>query len=200
MPHRDEIGLIQSLTFRLADSLPQEKLRELAEELQPLPQEQQNPRRRIKIEQWLDAGMGGCALRHPAVAQVMENSLLFGDGTRYRLLAWCIMPNHVHVLIKPLTALSAVVKAWKSFTAHWALAHWNSLGAPSSPTACAKKPTRTSAPPEHFWQREVWDRYLRDERHWHATIEYIHNNPVQAGLCQTPAQWHWSSAYGTHSR
>lgn len=97
LPHRDRLGLLQSITFRLADSLPQKKLAQLREELRVLPEERRSVEERKRIEAWLDAGSGCCALRHPAVARYVEDSLLHFDGERYALLAWCIMPNHVHV-------------------------------------------------------------------------------------------------------
>jgi hypothetical protein len=69
LPHRDAKELLQAVTFRLADSLPQEKLSLLEEELSNLPENQRATHRREKIEQWLDAGMGCCALRHPKLAE-----------------------------------------------------------------------------------------------------------------------------------
>ena len=122
LPHRDTTGLLQSITFRLADSLPQKKLIALEDELTRLPEKERTQERRIRIEQWLDAGMGCCALKHPMVAQFVENALLHFDGQRYALLAWCIMPNHIHALVEPKVKLTSIVHGWKSYTARWALA------------------------------------------------------------------------------
>ena len=181
LPHRDEVGLLQAVTFRLADSLPQTRLAELESELERFPEHRRGTERHRRIEQWLDAGMGCCALRRPETAKVMQDSLLHFDGQRYILLSWCVMPNHVHVLLKPRQELSAIVKGWKSFTARWALARNEALGLgiPDS---------------KHLWMREYWDRYMRDEDHLKRSIEYIHNNPVKAGLCGRPEDWPWSSA------
>ncbi len=93
LPHRDAKQLLQAVTFRLADSIPQEKLTLLEEELLELPENQRSTHRRNKIEQWLDAGMGCCALRHPKLVEKMRHSLQYFDGQRYQLIAWCIMPN-----------------------------------------------------------------------------------------------------------
>jgi type I restriction enzyme R subunit/putative DNA methylase len=181
LPHRDVVGLLQAITFRLADSLPQAKLAELELELEHLPEDRRSTERHRRIEQWLDAGMGCRALGHPAVAKVVQDSLLHFDGERYRLLCWCVMPNHVHVLIEPRQALAGVVQGWKSFTARWALARNDALG--------------LGIPdPKHLWMREYWDRYMRDEGHLRRSIDYIHNNPVKAGLCHRPEDWPWSSA------
>lgn len=82
LPHRDRVGLLQSITFRLADSLPQQKLQELGAELVHLSEDRRGAERRRKIEEWLDSGMGCCALRHPEVAQAVQSSLLHFDGDR----------------------------------------------------------------------------------------------------------------------
>ena len=132
------------------------------------------------LDKYLDAGAGCCALRHPQVARIMQDTLLKFDGEKYRLLAWCIMPNHVHVLIDPLMELARIVQSWKSYTGRWALAHNAELG--------------LGVPGGAFWMREYWDRYIRNEKHFHAVVEYIHTNPVKAYLCGVPEAWCWSSA------
>ena len=180
LPHRDEINLLQAITFRLADALPDETLRRLEEQLALQPASGHNITRRLQMEHWLDSGFGCRALGHPKVAAIMENALLHFDGTRYRLLAWCIMPNHVHVLIRPGQNLAAIVRSWKSFTGRWALAHGVELG--------------LSIPGKVFWMREYWDRYIRDDAHHRRAIDYIHQNPVKAGLCDKAEAWPWSSA------
>ena len=98
-------------------------MRQLEEIVAALPTDQQANRKRVQIESWLDAGMGSCALRNPNVAAMVQTALLRFDGERYRLLAWCIMPNHVHVLIQPLVPLAGIVQSWKSFTGRWAMQH-----------------------------------------------------------------------------
>ncbi len=180
LPHLDDITKIQSITFRLADSLPQDKLEVLEEQLKLMPEVQRNLVRRKTIEGWLDAGMGCCALRHPEVAGTVQNALLKFDGDRYRLLAWCVMPNHVHVLIQPRERLGKIVQSWKSFTGRWAMLHNARL--------------ELGVPGERFWMREYWDRYVRNEDHFMAVVNYIHENPVAAGLCAKAEEWPWSSA------
>jgi putative transposase len=90
------------------------------------------------------------------------------------------MPNHVHTLIQPVSNLASIVKSWKSFTGRWALAHNNELG------------LRIAT--ERLWMHDYWDRYVRDPEHLQRLIEYIHQNPVKAGLCRRPELWKWSSA------
>lgn len=186
LPHLDMPGTLQSITFRLADSMPQSVLKQLEQELKFIPISVREAERRKKIDQWLDAGLGCCALQHSCVAEVMQQTLLIADGERYRLLVWCVMPNHVHVLIEPLISLSLIVQSWKSFTAKWAISHNVELG--------LGLPKPVGSTKNQFWMREYWDRYIRDEKHFHAVVDYIHNNPVKAGLCQEASAWPWSSA------
>ena len=99
LPHYDSTSVHQTITFRLADSLPQVKLRQLEDELKILADNKRDITRRTRIQEWLDAGMGCGALRHPDMASLMQETLWKFHGERYGLVAWCIMPNHVHVLI-----------------------------------------------------------------------------------------------------
>ena len=180
-PHRDTPGSLQFITFRLADSLPRSTLRELKREASREPAAQRQIFRRQRIEQWLDAGMGCCVLAHEEMAAVMAETLAFHAGRRYELLAWCVMPNHVHVLIEPRYNLGRIVQGWKSVTTRWMLLNNESLG--------LEVPSRT------LWMRDYWDRYIRDEAHLRVAIHYIHANPVKAGLCAEACQWRWSSAW-----
>ncbi len=180
LPHRDELGLLQFITYRLADSLPQDYLRRLEATLATLPETDRETARRKQIETWLDSGLGCCALRHPALAATVEAAFFHADGTRYRLLAWCVMPNHVHVLIQPQAPLAEIVRTWKSYTARWALERNAEL--------------RLRIPGRTLWLREYWDRFIRDAAHFRRTLDYIHDNPVHAKLCATPSAWPWSSA------
>lgn len=128
LPHRDRTHLLQSITFRLADSLPQTVLQQLEAEIRLLPKPHQNIAKRKSIEQWLDAGMGCCALRNAEAAAYVQKSLLHFDGDRYHVIAWVVMPNHVHVLIDPVQPIAKIVQGWKSFTARWLLAQNEQLG------------------------------------------------------------------------
>ncbi len=202
LPHFDSTLVIQFITFRLADSLPQERLRQIEEELASLPESEQDPERRKKMEHWLDAGMGCCALKHPKVAAVVQEAFLKFDGERYKLIAWCIMPNHVHVLIEPRIQLGKIVQSWKSFTGRWAIARNEELGLgiPSveleldSPREKESVELELNTPRQKFWMRDYWDRFIRNEEHLYNVIKYIHENPVKAGLCREPNEWGWSSA------
>lgn len=170
LPHCDTPGLIQAVTFRLADSLPANALSRL---LQDAGDDAEKHR---KIEAVLDVGYGACWLKQPEIAEIVEGALLHGDGQRYRLLAWCVMPNHVHALIETLEGwpLSGLLHSWKSFT--------------------AKSINRRLSHAGVVWMRDYFDRYIRDDHHLAAVIAYIHANPVKAGLVRDEWEWPHSSA------
>src|SRR5690242_5327679 len=101
LPHWEAGEIPQSITFRLADSLPSTLLKRWTDELAGLPDNEASQKFRRRIEQALDAGYGSQALLSPAVALIVETAFLHFDMQRYRLHAWTIMPNHVHVLATP---------------------------------------------------------------------------------------------------
>ncbi|WP_295391368.1 hypothetical protein [uncultured Thiodictyon sp.] len=99
LPHLDKPGLLQSVTFHLGDALP----RQVVLRLQAMADDDDLERRR-EIERLLDAGYGACWLNRPEIAALVEDSLLHFDGIRYRMLAWTVMPNHVHIDHNPVKA------------------------------------------------------------------------------------------------
>jgi len=124
----------------------------------------------------LDAGYGACVLRHAPCAEIIEQTLLLADGARYRLVAWCVMPNHVHVLAEQAEGvpLDKVVQAWKSASAHLINRNLARKGA--------------------LWRREYFDRFMRDDDHLQNTVRYIEENPVATKLAARASDWPFSSA------
>ena len=175
LPHFEGGEIVQSITFCLHDSLPAPLRAEWAAELERLPDREQKLHRRKRIEVALDRGHGAGLLANPRVARLVVDALRRFDGQRYRLHAWCVMPNHVHVLATPLgrCRLSSIVHSWKSFIANQANKQLGRSG--------------------RFWMQEYFGRAIRNERHFNASVEYIEHNPVKAGLCDAPADWPWSS-------
>ena len=157
------------VTFRLGDALPQEALREI--EATP------SGDRPARAEGLLDACLGSCCLRLPECAEVVEAVLLHMEGTQYRLLAWVVMPNHVHVVFQPLDGvpMSEIVQAWKSVS--------------------ARRINRLTEVQGRVWQPEYFDRAIRGERHLTIAVEYVEGNPVKAGLVEEPGQWRYGSAW-----
>ncbi|KAF0179919.1 MAG: hypothetical protein FD124_1561 [Alphaproteobacteria bacterium] len=167
LPHVEGGGYVQHVVFRVLDAMPPESDGVSFDDERA---------RLLAIERWLDTGHGRCPLALEAAADVVVDTLNHFAGARYALHAFVVMPNHVHALVEPFRehALSAIVHSWKSFTAK----RINALDGRSGP----------------FWAREWYDRFMRDDAHFHQTMKYIERNPVVAGLCEAPEAWRWSSA------
>ena len=172
LPHFDSPGAQQYITYRLADSLPAER----RGEWQAILAIEDDLEKQRRLEHYLDLGHGACHLRDWRIAQLVQRAFWHYDGGRYRLLAWVVMPNHVHALIEVWqTPLGKIVKDWKSYTSKQADAILNREGT--------------------FWEDDYFDRYIRDEPHFRRVVRYIENNPVKAGLARVAAEWPWSSAH-----
>src|SRR4051794_29154089 len=98
LPHLDSPERMQSLVIHLTDSMPAEVRERWEDELKSLPPEERAREKYDRMEAYLNAGHGSCLLRDRDAAMYVENTLLFFDEERYRLHAWCVMPNHLHVL------------------------------------------------------------------------------------------------------
>jgi REP element-mobilizing transposase RayT len=170
LPHFDSQDVTQFVTFRLADSLPPAALQRL----------RGSARAERVRDEMLDRGWGACWLKEDAIAQIVQDAFLLFDGERYRLHAWTIMPNHVHVLLSQAAgrSLGALIASWKRFTA-----------------AGANRTIGRSGP---FWQKDYWDRFIRNDEHFAAAERYIDANPVKAGLAEAAHQWRWGSARLKH--
>jgi len=212
LPHCDFPGLIQLVTFRLIDSLPASR----RGEWEHLLKIENVVEKRTKLEEYLDRGHGACQLRDARIAQLVEAALLHFHEDRYEMLAWCVMPNHVHLLVHVWqTPLAKLVRSWKQFVQTEAnLAAQERRPPPRSNQTERRPPARhtgdehqpparhegLSAPPGSVrrpsfrWQREYWDTYMRDEQQERTAIRYIENNPLKARLCPAAGQWHFSSA------
>ena len=175
LPHIENKGL-QSITFRLYDSLPKEVIQQLKGRIDTDEDSPEMMKLRQKIEELEDAGYGQCFLHNPQVAQIVKDTLLYEDGIRYNLICWCIMPNHVHVLIEvlPDNSLTTILQSWKSVSAHKANKILNRTG--------------------DFWMDEYYDRYIRNSKHLRNILEYIDYNPVRAGLADIPEHYSYCSA------
>ncbi|MGA2686409.1 MAG: transposase [Verrucomicrobiota bacterium] len=176
LPHWDHPGMMQSINFRLGDSMPAGVIEKWKTELTLQSESQRSVELRRRIEKYLDAGHGTCWLNQPDIACLAERALFHFDGQRYRLLAWCIMPNHIHALIETREGfpLADVLHSWKSFTSHKANASLRRTGG--------------------FWEREYLDRFVRNAEHYAKVVAYIEENPVKAGLARLKRDWPWSSA------
>jgi len=175
LPHWEQTGRTYFVTFHLADSLPQTELRKLMEEKEIWLRHHPKPwsagewkayHRRFtsRIQKWLDAGYGSCALRDPDIGGIMESALRYFDGQRYFLDEFTVMPNHVHVLFMPIGDyhLDSILHSWKSFTANRINKRLNRSGT--------------------FWMDESFDHVVRSWEHLERFREYVRQNPAKAGL------------------
>ncbi len=195
LPHRDHPGLLQAITYRLADSLSADALACMEAELRLAGSQRMDAERRERLEAWLDAGHGCCALRDPRAANCVVDTWRCFAGKRYDLIAWVVMPNHVHVLVRVYegTALGRIVQSWKSYTGRRIalLMLEEKCRAGVQRSQGDRAGARRS---QTVWMREYWDRFIRNERHFSAAMYYIHQNPVKAGLVSHAEDWPWSSA------
>ncbi|MEX2607825.1 MAG: transposase [Kiritimatiellia bacterium] len=182
LPHWQQGGAWIFVTFRMGDAMPAEKLKQWNRErnewmtLHPDPWDEQtlweyHRTFTERLEHWLDSGEGSCALRDPAVRQVVEKALLHFEGERYDLDDFVIMPNHAHVLFRPVNGhvLPKILHSWKSYTG-----------------GVINKMIGQSG---GFWQEDYWDRLVRSENHMNHCRRYIAENPVKAHLGEVEYTW-----------
>jgi putative transposase len=123
------------------------------------------------------AAFGPVWLRDARVARVVADALSYGESGRqfYQLRAWVVMPNHVHVLLRPKTSMPVITRWLKGSTARQANLILGRTG-------------------EAFWQDESFDHRVRDEAELDRIVRYVECDPVSAGLAANPRAWAWSSA------
>lgn len=189
LPHWQQADGIYFVTFRLADALPAERLRQWQSERNSwmsrsrgsLTPEMEAEYHRLfsqRMEQWLDAGSGSCALRARATAEVIAGALEFYEGQRSEMLSWVVMPNHVHALfgLMGTASIDSLIRDWKSYTGH-VLAKRLDGNWPG-------------------WQKDYFDRLVRNESHFERCVRYIRRNPGKARLAEG-AFLQWESARAT---
>ncbi len=188
LPHVVPAGFPIFVTWNLKGAMPKAAVEGLLRERERL--RNQTPRagetdaqRRLResklmfaaADRFLDlAADGPMHLKDPQSAGIVEDAILFGAGDRYDLFAWCVLSNHVHVLLTPRQALVEITRILKGYTAY----RINRLH-----DACGRE----------FWQDESYDHWSRDEDEMFRIIDYIEKNPVAAGLCRSSEDWPWSS-------
>jgi REP element-mobilizing transposase RayT len=188
LPHWENEHAVYFVTFRLADSLPDSARRRIEFERRDIVQTEGAMHRRIspaeerrlsqlfrrKLESQLDAGAGACWLARPAVAEIVLDALKHFDGERYHLFAWCVMPNHVHVLFQPMAMneLAGIIQSWKSYS--------------------SKKVNKELRRAGEFWGREYFDHIVRNPQEFERTVRYVLANPEKAGL----RDWPWVGRSG----
>ena len=192
LPHLKREGASYFVTFRLAGTLPRTELSRLRAEREAIVQQALAAKRPLtwheqeelfrwyssRVDKYLDAGRGDCWLKRLNIAQLVATVVKFHEGTRFTLHQWCVMPNHVHAVLRPMAnwTLSDILKSWKGFTGR-------------EVNKILKRTGRI------FWQAESFNHMVRDDDDMHRCCHYTIMNPVNAGLCERPEDWKWGSAY-----
>lgn len=172
LPHWQPEGASIFLTWRLHGSLPR------AMSLPAIGSTTTEGRRFVTMDRHMARAVSGPTwLQDPQVAATVMEALLTGERQwqLYNISAWVLMPNHVHVLVDPLKAVSEVTRAVKSASAREANRVLGRSGMP-------------------FWQDESYDHWVRDAKEFNRIVRYIEWNPVDAGLASRIEDWAWSSA------
>jgi len=170
LPHWQPEGAAIFVTWRLYGSLPRS--------IEVLKSESSG-KQFVTFDRELDrAATGPLWLKDERVAQCVLDALLYGerDLHLYRLRAWVLMSNHVHILVYPEAALSRITQSRKGFSARRANAILGRTGQP-------------------FWQDESYDHWARTPEEVEKIVRYIEGNPVKAGLVTSVQDWRWSSAF-----
>ena len=190
LPHWRYEGATYFVTFRLNDSVPRDaadgmKSAAAAMRLEveseraacggtlsattALKWEDFQKRHFRKLESIMDAGHGACVLREPKLRALVEAALVHFERVRCRMSAFVIMPNHVHALCRPLPGfpMEDICGSWKKYTAAEINLRLRRAG--------------------QFWQRENFDRIVRDGEHFRRVVRYIVRNPVAARLVEGEA-------------
>jgi Rad3-related DNA helicase/REP element-mobilizing transposase RayT len=178
LPHWTQNGAIYAINFRLRDSLPQPVLESYVRDRDAIVENARQQNRAIspdeaqelatlhseRIEKYLDAGHGTCVLARNEVAAVVRDAMKRFDKVWYRLLAWSIMPNHVHAVVQTLPGgdLSKILQSWKG--------------------SSAREINRLLDRSGTLWMSEYYDHLIRDERDLLHAVEYAWGNPDHAEL------------------
>lgn len=177
LPHWQRANSALFITWRLHGSLPR---RTIAASFK----EKNFGKKFSLLDRELDRALYGPTwLKDARVAKMMVDSLSHGAEhlQLYRLSAYVVMSNHVHILIWPKALLPKITKAIKGFTAHEANRILGLTG-------------------QKFWQDESFDHAVRSEDQFYRIVRYIERNPLKAGLVENPEDWPWSSAARRRSR
>ena len=175
LPHWQQKGAVYFLTWRLADSIPKEILDRHFEERtawlrrhpEPWDEDTEAEYHRQfsgELEERMDRGHGECLLGKPENAQALAQTLLHFDGERMAMISFVIMPNHVHLLsaLHPDEELGKIVQSWKRHS--------------------ARVINLNEAREGVLWQKDYFDRLIRDAKHFANCVRYIRRNPVKANL------------------
>ena len=171
LPHINPENAVFFITYRTAGSLPKHVIDKFVDEKE---NSDINKNYFEEFDNYLDKQAG--FLYQKEIADIIKESLIYYDKKQYTLLAYCIMPNHIHLLINtnnyPYKNLFSIMKIIKGVSANKLNTLLNKKG--------------------QFWHHESFDRMVRDRNELADTISYIKNNPVKANLVENWKDWDYT--------
>ncbi len=202
LPHIQPRPGIFFITFRLAGSLPNHVIEQLKKDRQKQlkalaekgvrPSEFKDEKYKVekrnfaKFDEWLDKCTEGPVwLKDARVAQIVADKIHELDKKRYHLICYCIMSNHVHLLIGQTESHRLAASNRPDQTKNYLLTDTLRLLKGSTARLCNLHLGRSGK----FWHNESYDHYVRDEEEFARSIEYILYNPVKAGLVENWQDW-----------
>lgn len=175
LPHLHYSDGIYFITFRLANSIPIDKLNEMKTNANSK-NSQEKTRFFLKYETLLESGeFGEKYLANDLAAEIVVNSLRFYDNKDFNLICYTIMPNHVHMVFELNRKSEGIRKIMHSIKGY-------------SGKECNKILYRSGK----FWQDESFDRLIRDERELYMVIKYVLLNPVKCGYVKEWKEWKYT--------
>ena len=195
LPHYQPEDATLFITFRLANSIPQiviDQLTAEAERMDKVLDKIANKHERAQLAyleqrkffaKWdkaLDAAQSGPTwLKDQRIAALLSESLHYRNGREYELVAFCIMPNHGHLVCAPLKDEHGTTQSLTK------MMH-------SLKGRVARKANLFLGQSGKFWQHENYDHVVRNDAELKRIVRYVVNNPVKASLVEKPEDWKWT--------
>lgn len=212
LPHIHPLKSIFFVTFRLAGSFPKAKLlkhlRKKALHTERLrrfektvrnPEETERARAEllrferawfVEFEEILDKAVFGPKwLSVAAVRDIVAAEIAKGDGEDYKLYAFCIMSNHVHLVLKPLLSEADLQERSREGIPVQSERKTLTEILRTVKGASARKANLALGRSGRFWAPESYDRFVRSDDELYRTIRYTIRNPVKAGLTESWKDW-----------
>lgn len=192
LPHIQPPGATLFITFRLAGSLPKSILNEISDEFERLTKiiKSNHFNKKTALKERLEliykydnyihnSSTGPHYMKNPVVAKMVCDAIHFHDDKLYELITFCVMSNHVHLLLTPnqiqeneYVLMSKIMHSIKSYT--------------------ATEANRILKREGQFWTHESFDHYIRNESELEHIIQYIMDNPVKAKQVKKSEDWPWA--------
>jgi putative transposase len=133
---------------------------------------------------------GSQSLKLKEVVNIVKEAMHYRDGKEYDLIAYTIMPNHVHMVFTLVERFDKSLnsRSEPNTVSLYRVTHILQHLKKNTAIKCNRVLNRTGP----FWQHESYDHVIRDADELKRIVEYVLNNPVKAGLAETPEEWNYS--------